>query len=270
MPVSAQNPKPPAFVAPPVTPGKRGIQFIDIKKSFGPKAVLHGVSFEVKEGEVFFIIGASGVGKSVLIKHLVGLLYPDSGEIWLDGEEVSKFDEVRMGPVRKKCAMVFQHSTLFDSLTCVENIALPLRKHKNMTQKEALEEGKRFLVRVHMQDFADKYPTELGDGMRKRVAIARALSLDPRYVLFDEPTTSLDPVSARRVDRLIHELSDSTGVTSIVVSHDLTSIFSIAQRIVMLYKGHVKMLGTQDDFQRCEDGVVHQFIRGHATGPMEM
>jgi phospholipid/cholesterol/gamma-HCH transport system ATP-binding protein len=268
--VSAQNPKPPTFVAPPVTPGKRGIQFIDIKKSFGPKAVLHGVSFEVKEGEVFFIIGASGVGKSVLIKHLVGLLYPDSGEIWLDGEEVSKFDEVRMGPVRKKCAMVFQHSTLFDSLTCVENIALPLRKHKNMTQKEALAEGKRFLLRVHMQDFADKYPTELGDGMRKRVAIARALSLDPRYVLFDEPTTSLDPVSARRVDRLIHELSDSTGVTSIVVSHDLTSIFSIAQRIVMLYKGHVKMLGTQDDFQRCEDGVVHQFIRGHATGPMEM
>ena len=137
--MSAQNPKAPNFVAPTVTPGKRGIQFIDIKKSFGPKAVLHGVSFEVKEGEVFFIIGASGVGKSVLIKHLVGLLYPDSGEIWLDGEEVSKFNEVRMGPVRKKCAMVFQHSTLFDSLTCVENIALPLRKHKNMTQKEALK-----------------------------------------------------------------------------------------------------------------------------------
>jgi phospholipid/cholesterol/gamma-HCH transport system ATP-binding protein len=249
---------------------KTGIQFLNIKKSFGPKQVLNDVSFDVKQGEVFFIIGASGVGKSVLIKHLVGLLYPDSGEIWLDGEEVSKFDEVQMGPVRKKCAMVFQHSTLFDSMTCVENLALPLRKHKAMNQKEALSEGKRLLHQVHMQDFADKYPSELGDGMRKRVAIARALTLDPRYVLFDEPTTSLDPVSARRVDKLIYELSDTLGVTSIVVSHDLVSIFTIAKRIVMLYKGKVRMLGSQADFQSCQDGVVHQFIRGHATGPMEM
>jgi phospholipid/cholesterol/gamma-HCH transport system ATP-binding protein len=255
---------------PEVVPQKTGIQFMNIKKSFGPKTVLNGVSFGVNEGEVFFIIGASGVGKSVLIKHLVGLLYPDSGEIWLDGEEVSKFDEVKMGPVRKKCAMVFQHSTLFDSMTCVENLALPLRKHKNMNQKEALSEGKRLLHQVHMQEFADKYPSELGDGMRKRVAIARALTLDPRYVLFDEPTTSLDPVSARRVDKLIFELSDTLGVTSIVVSHDLVSIFSIAKRIVMLYKGHVRMLGTQAEFKACEDGVVHQFIRGNATGPMEM
>ena len=255
---------------PTVVPQKTGIQFIDIKKSFGPKTVLNGVSFDVRQGEVFFIIGASGVGKSVLIKHLVGLLYPDSGEIWLDGEEVSKFDEEKMGPVRKKCAMVFQHSTLFDSLTCVENLALPLRKHKNMNQKDALSEGKRLLRQVHMHDFADKYPSELGDGMRKRVAIARALTLDPRYVLFDEPTTSLDPVSARRVDKLIFELSDTLGVTSIVVSHDLVSIFSIAKRIVMLYKGHVRMLGSQEEFKQCKDGVVHQFIRGEAQGPMEM
>ena len=245
------------------------ILFKNIAKSFGPKAVLDDVSFDVQKGEVFFIIGASGVGKSVLIKHLVGLLYPDRGEIWLDGEEISNFDEKRMEPVRKKCAMVFQHSTLFDSMTCVENVALPLRKHKGMNERDALAEARRRLEVVHMQDFGDRYPSALGDGMRKRVAIARALTLDPTYVLFDEPTTSLDPVSARRVDKLIRELSDKLGVTSIVVSHDLASIFTIADRIVMLYKGKVKLLGTPAEFRASEDGVVQQFINGRATGPME-
>ena len=246
------------------------ISFRAIQKSFGDKRVLDGVSFEVKDGEVFFIIGASGVGKSVLIKHLVGLLSPDAGEIWLDGDEISKLDEAGMMPVRKKCAMVFQHSTLFDSMTCAENVALPLRKHKGLSVKDALDEARRRLDTVHMLEFEGRYPAELGDGMRKRVAIARALTLEPRYVLFDEPTTSLDPVSARRVDRLIRELSDTLGVTSIVVSHDLVSIFSIADRIVMLYRGHVRLLGDPHAFQTSADGVVQQFIRGQAQGPMEM
>ncbi len=245
------------------------ISFRNIRKSFGPKAVLRDVSFDVEAGEVFFIIGASGVGKSVLIKHLVGLLYPDGGEIWLDGEEISQKDESAMGPVRKKCAMVFQHSTLFDSMSCAENVALPLRKHKGMSMKDALAEARQRLSQVHMAEFGDRYPAELGDGMRKRVAIARALTLDPQYVLFDEPTTSLDPVSARRVDALIRELSDELGVTSIVVSHDLVSIFSIADRIVMLYQGEVRMLGTPDEFKRSPDGIVQQFINGRAEGPME-
>src|SRR5205823_4236841 len=153
------------------------------------------------------------------------------------------------------CAMVFQHSTLFDSMTCVENVALPLRKHKGLSLKNALLEARRRLDIVHMKEFADRFPAELGDGMRKRVAIARALTLDPKYVLFDEPTTSLDPVSARRVDKLIRELSDKLGVTSIVVSHDLVSIFTIADRIVMLYKGKVRMIGTRDEFKRCDDGI---------------
>ncbi len=200
------------------------------------------------------------MGKSVLIKHLVGLLYPDGGEIWLDGEEISRFDEARMYPVRMKCAMVFQHSTLFDSMTCAENVALPLRKHKGLRPGRPSQEAGRRLAQVHMQDFGDRYPPELGDGMRKRVAIARALTLDPRYVLFDEPTTSLDPVSARRVDRLIRELSDTLGVTSIVVSHDLVSIFSIADRIVMLYQGVVRLLGSQEEFRALPGrggGAVH-------------
>src|SRR3954466_7377993 len=144
------------------------INFKNLKKSFGPKSVLKGVSFDVRDGEVFFIIGASGVGKSVLIKHLVGLLYPDKGEIWLDGEEVSQKGEKDMYPVRKKCAMVFQHSTLFDSMTCKENVALPLRKHKGLSMKDALAEARRRLEIVRMQEFADRFPSELGDGMRKR------------------------------------------------------------------------------------------------------
>jgi phospholipid/cholesterol/gamma-HCH transport system ATP-binding protein len=245
------------------------ISFQHVKKSFGDKVVLTDVSFDVQDGEVFFIIGQSGVGKSVLIKHLVGLLYPDGGEIWLDGEDVSRFDEEQMYPVRMKCAMVFQHSTLFDSMTCAENVALPLRKHKGLKPKEAIAEARKRLVQVHMQDFADRYPPELGDGMRKRVAIARALTLDPRYVLFDEPTTSLDPVSARRVDKLIRELSDTLGVTSIVVSHDLPSIFTIADRIVMLYKGVVRLIGSREEFKSCPDAVVQQFITGRAEGPIE-
>jgi len=245
------------------------ISFRNLRKSFAEKTVIKDVSFDVQDGEVFFIIGQSGVGKSVLIKHLVGLLYPDGGEIWLDGEEVSRFDEERMYPVRMKCAMVFQHSTLFDSMTCAENVALPLRKHKGLSQKDALGEANKRLEQVHMHEFADRFPPELGDGMRKRVAIARALTLDPRYVLFDEPTTSLDPVSARRVDKLIRELSDTLGVTSIVVSHDLVSIFTIADRIVMLYKGFVRLIGSRDEFKSSGDEIVQQFITGRAEGPIE-
>ncbi len=245
------------------------ISFRDLRKSFGPKTILRGVSFDVRDGEVFFIIGQSGAGKSVLIKHLIGLLEPDSGEIWLDGEEVSKLGEAELYRVRMKCAMVFQHSTLFDSMTCLENVALPLRKHKDMGTAQAAQEARRRLEQVRMTAYADYYPAALGDGMRKRVAIARALTLDPQYVLFDEPTTSLDPVSARRVDELIRELSDTLGVTSIVVSHDLVSIMNIADRIVMLYQGLVKLIGSPAEFRSSGDPIVEQFITGSAEGPIE-
>ena len=246
------------------------IRFVDIHKAFGDKRVLDGVTLEVRDGECFFVIGASGVGKSVLIKHLIGLLRPDSGDIFLADQEVSRLSEEDLGPVRKKCAMVFQNSTLFDSMTCAENVALPLRKHRGMRFSEALADAKRRLEQVQMERFADAYPAELGDGMRKRVAIARALTLDPEYVLFDEPTTSLDPVSARRTDVLIRRLCDEFGVTSIVVSHDLVSIFSIADRIAMLYQGKVRLLGTPDEIRDTDDPVVRQFIRGEAAGPMEV
>ena len=246
------------------------IVFRDIHKAFGPKVVQTGISFEVRDQECFFIIGASGVGKSVLIKQLIGLLRPDQGEILLDGQDVTKLTEHEFYPMRMRCAMVFQNSTLFDSMTCVENVALPLRKHKKLSVAAAREEAMRRLEQVHMQDFARRLPAELGDGMRKRVAIARALTLDPEYVLFDEPTTSLDPVSARRTDQLIRELCDQIGVTSIVVSHDLVSIFSIADRIAMLYQGNVRLLGTPDEFRATKDPIVQQFITGQAEGPMEV
>ncbi len=246
------------------------ISFRNVAKSFGEKVVLKGVSFDVLDGEVFFIVGASGVGKSVLIKHLIGLLHPDAGEILLDDEDVSGLSETEMFRVRKRCAMVFQHSTLFDSMSCLDNVALPLRKHFKMSVEEAHAAARERLSQVHMLDFADRFPAELGDGLRKRVAIARALTLNPRYVLFDEPTTSLDPVSARRVDTLIRELSDRLGVTSVVVSHDLASIFGIADRIAMLYQGHVRLLGSPAEFRQSPDPIVQQFINGRADGPMQV
>ena len=246
------------------------ISFKDIHKAFGPKQILRGVSFDVSDGEVFFIIGASGVGKSVLIKHLIGLLAADRGEIWLDDVEVSRLTETQMYDVRKRCAMVFQHSTLFDSLSCIENVALPLRKHHALSQAEARERAFGYLEQVGMEGFSGSYPAELSDGLRKRVAIARALTLQPRYVLFDEPTTSLDPISARRVDALIRQLSSQLGVTSVVVSHDLESILSTADRIAMLYQGQLRLLGTPEEFRTTPDEVVQQFIQGRAEGPMEL
>jgi phospholipid/cholesterol/gamma-HCH transport system ATP-binding protein len=197
------------------------------------------------------------------------LLRPDSGKIWLDGEEVSMLSETQLAPIRKKCAMVFQSSTLFDSMTCAENVALPLRLHRGLSMKDALEEAARRLGQVHMQAFGASYPAELGDGMRKRVAIARALTLEPRYVLFDEPTTSLDPVSARRVDQMIRELCDTVHVTAIVVSHDVPSILGIADRIAMLYKGRVQFVGTPAEIRVTTDPIVRQFIEGRAQGPID-
>ncbi len=245
------------------------IEFRNLSKRFGDKVVLDHVSLTVRTGEVLFIIGKSGAGKSVLVKHLIGLLQPDAGEIFFEGQEITHWTEQQFFPMRQRCAMVFQHSTLFDSMSIVENVALPIRKHKNVSHSESLRMAMGLLERVQMQDYAERYPADLGDGLRKRVAIARALGLNPAYLIFDEPTTALDPLSAQNVDRLIRQLSDEGGVTSLVVSHDLHSIFTIADRIVFLYQGRIRLDGTAEDFRASPDPIVQQFIRGDAEGPME-
>ena len=245
------------------------IEFKNVSKSFSGKPVLREMNLAIDKGEVMFIIGTSGVGKSVTIKHLIGLLRIDAGEIWFDGERVDQIPERNLAPLRKRIGMVFQSSTLFDSMTLAENVALPLRKHQGMAHHAALEEAKRRLAQVYMDEYADRYPTELSDGMRKRAAIARTLALSPDVVLFDEPTTGLDPISARRIDRLIRELAKSLGVTAVVVSHDPPSIFGIADRVAFLYRGVVHVVATPAELRASPDPIVQQFINGKSSGPME-
>lgn len=246
------------------------IEFIDVCKAFGSKVVLDGVTVTAHRGEVLFIMGKSGAGKSVLMKQVVGLLRPDSGRILFEGQDITGFTERDFYPLRKRCAMVFQHSTLFDSMSLVENVALPIRKHKGLSRGASLDAAMEKLALVQMEHMAHHSPAAIGDGLRKRVAIARALTLDPEYVIFDEPTTGLDPVSAVRVDRLIRRLSEQTGVASLVVSHDLRSFFGIADRAVMLYHGKVLLDGSPQAFRDSADPVVEQFINGRAEGPMEL
>ena len=244
------------------------IEYKNVSKAFAGKPVLRDMNLAIAKGEVMFIIGTSGVGKSVTIKHLIGLLRIDAGEIWFDGARVDQLPERRLAPLRRRIGMVFQSSTLFDSMTLVENVALPLRKHQGLKLRDAIARAHELLAQVYMGDYADRFPAELSDGMRKRAAIARTLALDPQVVLFDEPTTGLDPVSARRIDRLIRELADTLGVTAIVVSHDLTSIFGTADRVAFLYQGVVHALATPAELRGSPDPIVRQFVGGRSAGPM--
>ncbi|PIE66013.1 MAG: ABC transporter ATP-binding protein [Deltaproteobacteria bacterium] len=246
------------------------IEFVDIHKSFGPQEVLAGVSISVDRGKVLYVVGSSGAGKSVLVKHLVGLLRPDSGRILLDGQDLTGLTERDFYEVRKKCAMVFQNSTLFDSMTVLDNVALPYRKHFAMKRAEAYRRALAKLSLVHMEGAAGRSPADLGDGLKKRVAIARALTLEPQYVIFDEPTTGLDPLAAANVDDLIRSLRNDTGVTAIVVSHDLRSILTVADRIAMIYQGRIRFDGTPEAFRASRDPVVDQFVNGRPDGPMKI
>ena len=245
------------------------VEWKAVHKAFGGNPVLRGMNLAVNKGEVMFIIGTSGVGKSVTIKHLIGLLRIDAGEIWFDDQRVDQLPESAFAPIRKRIGMVFQSSTLFDSMTLAENVALPLRKHGKLRHGAALEEARKRLEQVYMAEHADRYPAELSDGMRKRAAIARTLALSPEVVLFDEPTTGLDPVNARRIDRLIRELATTLGVTAIVVSHDPPSIFSTADRVAFLYQGVVHVVATPGELRESLDPIVQQFITGKSVGPME-
>ncbi len=245
------------------------IEIRQLCKRFGERVVLDALDLTVFRGEALFLIGTSGVGKSVTIKHLVGLLHADSGEIFFDGQRIDELDEEDFYPIRARMALVFQQAPLFDAMTLRQNVAVPLRVHKRMGYRDAQEEAGRRLRQVHLEDYADHYPGQLGDGIRKRAAVARALAMDPEVVLLDEPTTGLDPVSARRIDGLVRELVDKLGVTAVVVSHDLESITHAADRVAFLYQGRIHALGTPDELRNSDDPAVRQFLAGHSHGPME-
>lgn len=238
------------------------LQFEAVHKSFGDHEVLRGVSFGVAAGSVHFVIGASGAGKSVLIKQLVGLLRPDSGRILIDGTDVTRLRESEFFDIRRRCQMIFQHATLFDALTVLENVATPVRKRFGVNSLAAVKRAHRALEKVGVRDLAARFPAQLGAGVRKRVAIARALALEPEVLLYDEPTTSLDPVAARRTDRLIRHNADAFGLTSIVVSHDLRSVRDIGDRVTYLHAGTIHFDGAPAQLFASTDPVIHRFVHG--------
>lgn len=237
------------------------IQFKQVVKSFGERTILKGVSFEVQQGEILFILGTSGTGKSVLLKNIVGLLRPTSGEIWIDGQEVSQLTEEQYFPVRKMCGMVFQHPALFDSLTIFENVAFGLRRHyPEMTEQQITEKVTTSLSLVGIHGVEDKMPAQLSYGMQKRVSLARTVAIDPKILLFDEPTTGLDPVTTNAVNQLIQNLSRTLKTTSLVVSHDMHCALEIADRIIVLDQGNIVEQGTPEDLKNSEHPLVKDFL----------
>lgn len=236
------------------------IKFDKVIKRFGARTVLDGISFHLEEGQILFVLGTSGTGKSVMLKCIVGLLRPEEGQIWIDGQEVSRISEEEYFPVRKKCGMVFQHPALFDSLSIYENVAFGLRRHTRMSDEEIRSAVSRALSLVHLEGIENKMPAEISYGMQKRVSLARTVALEPKVLLFDEPTTGLDPVTTNAVNQLIFNLSRELKTTSIVVSHDMQCALDIADRIIVLDKGRIVEDGTPDDLKRSQQPLVREFL----------
>ncbi len=240
------------------------IQFENLHKAFGGHAVLAGLTLEVRDGETMVIIGYSGTGKSVALKHIVGLLRPDAGDVLVDGRAVSTLDREALNALRRDIGFVFQFAALFDSMTVAENVGLGL-KRRDLAEEEISERVAEALALVDLTGSGDRYPAELSGGMRKRVGIARAIALRPRYILYDEPTTGLDPVTSAVIDRLIVRTREHLGVTGVVVTHDMRSAYTVGDRIAMLYEGRIRQVGTVAAVQETEDPVVRQFIEGRPT-----
>jgi len=238
------------------------IKLIDVYKAFGTKKVLEGFSLEVEEGETMVLIGYSGTGKSVAIKHIVGLLEPDRGTVFVDNQEVPRLTRDALYALRSHIGYVFQFAALFDSLSIGENVAMGLRKEGGHTEREIVERVGVALELVDLPGVESKFPAELSGGMRKRVGIARAIARQPKYILYDEPTTGLDPVTSAIIDQLMIRMRERLGVTSIVVTHDMRSAYTIGSRIAMLYDGKCRQVGTVDEIQHTQDPIVRQFIEG--------
>jgi len=237
------------------------IEFRDLRKAFNGRAILDGLTLEVRDRETMVIIGFSGAGKSVLLKHVVGLLHPDAGDVIVDGRAVAALDRVGLNAVRQDIGYVFQFAALFDSLTVFDNVALGLRR-RSLAPEEIAERVGEALALVDLTGTDARYPAELSGGMRKRVGIARAIALRPRYLLYDEPTTGLDPVTSAVMDRLMVRTREHLGVTGIVVTHDMRSAYTVGDRIAMLYEGRIRQVGTVAEIQNSSDAVVRQFIEG--------
>ncbi|MFZ5629877.1 MAG: ABC transporter ATP-binding protein [Spirochaetota bacterium] len=244
------------------------VRLENISKSFGTKHVLRGVNLEIMRGEIIYIIGKSGSGKSVTLKNITGLLKPDAGRVIIDGLDVHSLDDNALNGLRRKMGVLFQMAALFDSMSVFENVAFAPRRFTRMTEAEIHKLVLEKLELVGLRGVEHLNPSALSGGMQKRVGLARAIALDPEIVLYDEPTTGVDPILGAAVDDLIRSLNAKIGVTSIVISHDIASVFRTAQRVAMLYDGVFRLIGTPDDFKKSDDPVIRQFVEGSATGPI--
>jgi phospholipid/cholesterol/gamma-HCH transport system ATP-binding protein len=239
------------------------IRVEDIYKSFDSRPVLRNVSLEIHEGETLAIIGRSGSGKSVLMKHMIGLLRPDSGRVLVDGVDINAVSYAKLREIRRQFGLLFQGGALFDSMNSFENVAFPLRTFTNREPAEIEKDVQECLELVNLSDVGEKMPSELSGGMQKRVALARAIALRPRYILYDEPTSGLDPETSNTIDELISNLADQLNVTSIVVTHDMHSVLSVADRAAFVHDGTIHWQGTVDELHRCEDPVLCDFVRAN-------
>jgi len=230
--------------------------------------VLNGLNLKVPAGTTTAVIGPSGEGKSVMLKHMIGLLTPDQGEVLVDGTSILGLGRVELNRIREKFAMVFQNAALFDSMTVYENVAFPLEEKTNLSRDEISSRVETALLEVGLKNVYQKYPDELSGGMKKRVGLARGLLLEPQIVLFDEPTTGLDPVIRRAIHQLIKETQAKFGFTAVIVSHDIPDIFEVAHHIAMLYRGEILQFGTPEEIQGSDHPVVRQFISGSLDGPI--
>ncbi len=244
------------------------IEISNLHKSFGDLHVLRGVNLAVEKGESMTVIGGSGSGKSVLIKHIIGLLFPDRGRVVVDGQALNDLDDRGLNEIRKKFGMLFQGAALFDSMSVWENVGFALKQHTNLSDREIRKITTDKLAHVGLKDVEDKMPAELSGGMKKRVGLARAIAMDPAIILYDEPTTGLDPITADSINDLIVELRKKLGVTSVAITHDMHSAYKISDRIAMLYKGEILEIGTPDQIKNSANPVVQQFITGSAVGPI--
>jgi phospholipid/cholesterol/gamma-HCH transport system ATP-binding protein len=241
------------------------VRVVDIDKSFGRQSVLKGVTIDFPRGRTTVVLGPSGSGKSVMLKHVIGLLKPDRGQVWFEDHRVDALSEAKLSPIRQQFGFLFQNSALFDSLSVRQNVAFPLAEHTRFSRERRQERVRYVLGMVGVADMIDKMPAELSGGQRKRVALARAIVLEPKVILYDEPTTGLDPIRADVINELILKLQRELEATSIVVTHDLTSAFKVADEMVMLYGGQVILRGTPEEFRDSDLPLVRRFLEGEAS-----